>query len=105
MMEIIGAAYTVLAVLMLAGLALILIAVVTLILLALMASATSPEPDLGASARREEPSESPSVDLSVDTAVAREPRARPAQGRREGRATTGQGRAVVIRRESHPGVP
>ncbi|RCG26792.1 hypothetical protein DQ384_28260 [Sphaerisporangium album] len=95
MMEIIGAAWTVLAVLMLAGLALILIAVVTLILLALMASATSPEPDL-TSVPRPEPS---------GKLPAASPAPRPVQERRDGRVMMGQARGVVIRREGHPGVP
>ncbi|MFC4534799.1 hypothetical protein [Sphaerisporangium dianthi] len=51
MMAFIGAACTLLAVLMLMGLALILIAVMGLISLALLASTTSPEPELGADGR------------------------------------------------------
>ncbi|GGK89935.1 hypothetical protein Sme01_50350 [Sphaerisporangium melleum] len=51
MMALIGAAYTLLAVLVLMGVALVLIAVLGLIALAVLASTTSPEPELGVDGR------------------------------------------------------
>ncbi|MEV7970468.1 hypothetical protein AB0O34_31445 [Sphaerisporangium sp. NPDC088356] len=126
MMALIGAAYTLLAVLMLTGLALILIAVMTLICLALMASTTSPEPEVGAAYRPEGPApaagrvegvpaEAPPArreglaarrDGRPATSGERETVARPAQARRDGRPVMGQwdGRAAVIRGGGRPGV-
>ncbi|MFC4587800.1 hypothetical protein [Sphaerisporangium corydalis] len=92
MMAFIGAAYTVLAVLMLMGLALILIAVVTLICLALLASTTNPEPEYGPAAPPEgAPAPAGRYEERAVVAV-----------RREARAAIG--RTAIIRREGRPGV-
>ncbi|MFG1874369.1 hypothetical protein ACGFIV_05985 [Sphaerisporangium sp. NPDC049003] len=99
MMALIGAAYTMLAVLMLTGLALILIAVMTLICLALMASTTSPEPEAGAADRREGPATAAGRVEGVPAEVPRARREGPAAegppARREGLAARRDGRPAA----------
>ncbi|WP_248958580.1 hypothetical protein [Sphaerisporangium perillae] len=121
MMALIGAVYTLLAVLMLMGLALILIAVMGLISLALLASTTSPEPELDADGRlvaraaAVEPAKALAAAEGSDKAAARgrpeirpapdggpdvsargeDPQAGPVRGQGKGHAPVPRGEAVT----------